>query len=223
MPDQSVNILSGRGRPDLSQKKVRKCHMPKIVTDADRANMRRQIIGAAAEEFSQVGFDQARMESISERAEIGKGTIYLYFKSKEALFSEMLEEVAREQLFELRSALEQKKGFREKLNILLATFNRLALEQPEGFRIFISSLYGVNRRFKDEAAKHARGFLRLVEDILKEARENGEVQVEVEPAALLILNAGQFLVLMSEAQGFEAQFVQLEREKVVTLLMEGLG
>lgn len=44
------------------------------------------ILAAALEEFYAQGFATARLDAIAERAGIGKGTIYLYFDSKEALF-----------------------------------------------------------------------------------------------------------------------------------------
>ncbi len=44
------------------------------------------IVAAALEEFFLQGFAATRLDAIAERAGIGKGTIYLYFDSKEALF-----------------------------------------------------------------------------------------------------------------------------------------
>lgn len=46
------------------------------------------ILSAALKEFLEQGFAAARLDSIAERAGIGKGTVYLYFDSKEALFEE---------------------------------------------------------------------------------------------------------------------------------------
>ena len=44
------------------------------------------ILDAALDVFAQKGFAEARLEDVAVRAGIGKGTIYLYFSSKEALF-----------------------------------------------------------------------------------------------------------------------------------------
>ena len=46
------------------------------------------ILAAALEEFFEQGFAAARLDSIAEKAGVGKGTVYLYFDSKEALFEE---------------------------------------------------------------------------------------------------------------------------------------
>jgi AcrR family transcriptional regulator len=53
------------------------------------------ILAAALEEFFQQGFAAARLDAIAERAGIGKGTIYLYFDSKEALFEEAVLSILR--------------------------------------------------------------------------------------------------------------------------------
>lgn len=56
-----------------------------------RAQERRGAIAAAAfEEFVARGFAATRMEDVARRAKVGKGTIYLHFKDKEALFQELV-------------------------------------------------------------------------------------------------------------------------------------
>ncbi len=47
-----------------------------------------EIIEAAMSEFTDHGFERAKLANIAARAGIAKGTIYLYFDSKEALFEE---------------------------------------------------------------------------------------------------------------------------------------
>lgn len=50
-----------------------------------------EILHAALAEFTERGFDAARMEDIAKRAGISKGGIYLYFPSKEALLKALIE------------------------------------------------------------------------------------------------------------------------------------
>ncbi len=44
------------------------------------------IIDAAEEIISELGFENSTMDQIAERAEVGKGTLYLHFKSKSAIY-----------------------------------------------------------------------------------------------------------------------------------------
>ena len=45
-----------------------------------------ELIEAALDVFAERGFSGARLEDIAQRAGVTKGTVYLYFKSKEELF-----------------------------------------------------------------------------------------------------------------------------------------
>jgi AcrR family transcriptional regulator len=57
-----------------------------------------QILDAAIEVFGDHGLAEARLEDIAKRAGVSKGTIYLYFPNKEALFKEMIRQTVIDQL-----------------------------------------------------------------------------------------------------------------------------
>ena len=57
--------------------------------EREKQQRREEIIGAAEEVFFKRGFDEATMDDIAEKAELSKGTLYLYFKSKEDLHTEV--------------------------------------------------------------------------------------------------------------------------------------
>jgi len=54
---------------------------------------REAILAAALDEFSARGFAAARLDDVARRAGVAKGTIYLYFRDKEALFQELVRSV----------------------------------------------------------------------------------------------------------------------------------
>lgn len=196
--------------------------MPKILTQEGQDIMRRQIIQAAATEFARSGFEQTKIETIAEKACIGKGTIYLYFSSKQELFTAMLQEIALEQLMELQATLTDQTTLEASLQAFFSTFNRFIINQPDSVRIFISSMYGVNQQFQQEATKHRRPFLALIENILNKARQAGEIQSEPEPAALMILNMCQSLPLMAGSLGFGQRYIQEQQSHLIKMLIAGL-
>ncbi|WP_018633893.1 TetR/AcrR family transcriptional regulator [Neomegalonema perideroedes] len=55
-----------------------------------------EILEAAFEEFSEKGFVAARLEDVARRAGVTKGTIYVYFPTKEAVFLAMSEAFSKE-------------------------------------------------------------------------------------------------------------------------------
>ncbi len=52
---------------------------------------RRQILDAAVATFAARGYDKTTMEDIRVASDVSKGTLYLYFHSKEALFAAVVE------------------------------------------------------------------------------------------------------------------------------------
>ena len=57
----------------------------------ERSAARRDaILAAALEEFSARGFEATRLDDVAKRADVAKGTIYLYFRDKESLFQELI-------------------------------------------------------------------------------------------------------------------------------------
>src|SRR5690242_10272916 len=58
---------------------------------AEKSEARRQaIVAAALAEFCARGFAATRLDDVARRAEVAKGTIYLHFRDKEALFREIV-------------------------------------------------------------------------------------------------------------------------------------
>ncbi len=57
----------------------------------DKEEKRKEILKAALVVFSQKGFHKTSMNDIAQKAEIGKGTLYDYFKSKDELFLSLLD------------------------------------------------------------------------------------------------------------------------------------
>ena len=66
------------------------------VTDQYKTEVKEKIIQAAITTFSKYGYDKTRMDDIAKSAKLGKGTLYLYFKSKEELFYAISENSIKE-------------------------------------------------------------------------------------------------------------------------------
>ncbi|MFL6315390.1 MAG: TetR/AcrR family transcriptional regulator [Nitrososphaeraceae archaeon] len=74
------------------------------VTSGYKTDIKERIVQSAIQCFSKYGFDRSRMDDISQKADLSKGTLYLYFKSKEDLFYAICEnnlKVLREQLSQI--------------------------------------------------------------------------------------------------------------------------
>src|SRR6202011_1679608 len=93
---------------------------------------REAILAAALDEFSARGFAAARLDDVAVAAGIAKGTIYLYFRDKEALFQELI---------------------RSEMSPVFATLETaLAVDLPvravaeRAVELFVREIYGTSRR-----------------------------------------------------------------------------
>ncbi len=108
----------------------------------------RRLVESAAEAFARFGFDRAAIDDIAARAGVGKGTVYLYFANKAALFHAVLAEV-RVRLS--AAAPPERDDPAAELRRLVRGYLHLAHDAPDLFRCYASALFGVNRTFQDAA------------------------------------------------------------------------
>ena len=111
---------------------------PLSARTARAAERRQAIIDAALDEFVARGFAATRLDDVAKRAGVAKGTIYLHFKDKEALFQELI-----------RTAL-------------VPLIGRLAVPPPPDGSVR-SALEGFARTFAQEVISTRRGdIVRLI-------------------------------------------------------------
>ena len=81
-------------RENRRKRAVQAARAPAIPASASRkvrsTERRDAILSAALDEFSTRGFEAARLDDVARRADVAKGTIYLYFRDKESLFQELI-------------------------------------------------------------------------------------------------------------------------------------
>jgi AcrR family transcriptional regulator len=69
-----------------------------------------EILAAALSVFAERGFAAARMDDIASRARVSKGTIYLYFESKEAVFRALIQETLAKRVSDLAAFVRDHRG-----------------------------------------------------------------------------------------------------------------
>src|SRR5262245_51987950 len=89
---------------------------------------RRAILEAALVEFAAHGFAAARLDDVARRAGIAKGTLYLYFADKEALFEALVQGAIRPLIDNLQQvAALPDVPTRQVLRLMFGTFAREVL------------------------------------------------------------------------------------------------
>jgi AcrR family transcriptional regulator len=93
-------------------------------TPEDDSAKRRQILDGATAVFLEKGFDAASMGEIARAAGVSKGTLYVYFDDKQALFDAIVQEACHihaERVFEFDHADRDVAAVLTKLGVAFAT------------------------------------------------------------------------------------------------------
>ncbi|WP_428927711.1 TetR/AcrR family transcriptional regulator [Marinibacterium sp. SX1] len=187
-----------------------------------------EIIAAAMELWKDKGFAATRLEDVARGAGVAKGTIYLYFASKEALFEAAVEDRVIGNMDRARQAADLLDGPTE--DVLLAFFERIRSEMVEGGSfIFLKVLLAEGHRFPDLVARYEANVLRrgfdTVQGILRRGVARGDLRPEaadVDPR--LVMAPAMMLSLWGTVfQGVPVPDVHLLLRQHVTLLLGSLG
>jgi AcrR family transcriptional regulator len=98
--------------------------MPKVSSDYEQAQKKR-IIEGAAKIFAEYGYRQTTMDELCNRLELSKGVIYIYFKSKDELYTSTLEYIFNDRYALLLSVFAETDTFMEKLTKIIGCLGNL--------------------------------------------------------------------------------------------------
>ncbi|HEX9974657.1 MAG TPA: TetR/AcrR family transcriptional regulator [bacterium] len=99
------------------------------------------ILDAARELFIRKGYHQTTLEEIARQAEFGKGTLYNYFRSKEDLFSGIIDRLSDDMFERTQTALAAPGDVREKMTAYAKAFISHAQANSDLFRLIIQELH----------------------------------------------------------------------------------
>jgi AcrR family transcriptional regulator len=125
-----------------------------------KAFRREEILEAAFAEFVDKGYVATRVEDIAARAGVTKGTVYVYFADKEALFEATVRSETEPRFAALREAIASNRGTcAERLRTFLLDFYRI-IAVDERSREILRLLLADGRRFPGMASQHYDEFFR---------------------------------------------------------------
>lgn len=146
--------------------------MPKV-SQEHKDRIKALIFEAALKNFSKFGYYQTKMDDIAKSANVSKGTLYLYFQSKEDLFHHMCKQ-NKQNLVEVREGLFKD---RKKLASDLGKFyDDLVTKQKDTER---SWLEGIVESLHNQKLRHTIIHQRdeieeLVTQFLKQMKKDGD-------------------------------------------------
>ncbi len=157
--------------------------MPKVSVE-HKTKVKETITQAAIKNFEKYGYANTKMDDVAKTANVSKGTVYLYFPSKEELFYFICKK-SQESLREQRDPLFKKK---ESLASDLAKFYDNYMEATKDtlkFRVEAIAESTHNPKLKRFLIQNKRDFEESVTQFLKiMKKERGFFQKNVDLAAL---------------------------------------
>jgi AcrR family transcriptional regulator len=152
---------------------------------------RARLLAVATDVFAERGYHDASIVKITEAAEVGQGTFYLYFSSKQQIFEEVVKDLnsrVRRAMFEASSAQ------RERLDAERAGFRaffRFTAENPALYRIMRQAEFVAPDVLHMHYETIARGYVAG----LTAAQERGELAGDVDPevAAWALMGIGELV------------------------------
>jgi len=199
--------------------------------EREKLQRRNDIVKAAESLFSEKGFKGTTMQEISERVELSKGTIYLYFKSKEELYLSVCVKGVAEFGEDLEAAASGAGGLEDIIKAVYIAYIRHSLEKPAIFRVlrdtFIEQVrQNLSHETIEEISGIIRNWLELESGLIEEGIEHGVFRKDLDPYGFSLtawrMSTGLIELALLKEPGV-AQHEELGRffEQSIDLLVEG--
>lgn len=186
---------------------------------------RAALIDAAHRVFGEHGFEGATMEAIAAEAGVAKGTIYLYFDSKRAIYDAALDAGMAEVDRLSDERVTQAANLRDAITGFIAVRTRYFLEHADFFRMYVAE---VNRQIIGPRAERRSCQARLerktrvLQHAIVAAVDRGEIR-PVDPAAtaLAVFDVTRGIV-MRRLMAMSSGDAGAENELFVDLIWNGI-
>lgn len=189
------------------------------------SNKEERILEAAGRLFSRYGLKKTTVDEIAQEAGVGKGTIYLYFESKEKIFTKLAYQNAGRVLHKMADAVGGATSVVDQLyNLILARFRYV----DELVKYHDVNLEYVAKELKPSTAEVTAEFrkheLELLERVIRDGVRGGELEVSEREIPVVSLALSASLEALEMPWVVEGRELPIERkaEVLVRLFIKGL-
>ncbi|MBN2028047.1 MAG: TetR/AcrR family transcriptional regulator [Actinobacteria bacterium] len=145
-------------------------------TEEEKEERRHAIMEAAKKRFQRFGFSKTTVEEIAADTGISKGTIYLYFPTKEDIFTEIMANEALELERLMYHAVKDEKSVRKQLEMIFIG----SIEYMEQHPFLHSTLRRDVEMVTPRLLKHIFSiedrYVSVIEDYVRRGIETGEIE-----------------------------------------------
>mgnify|MGYP001055087409 CR=1 FL=1 len=139
-----------------------------------------QILEAAEKTFAKKGFYVTTMEEIAHQAQLAKGTIYLYFESKENLFFWVIEKKLDILLDKIKEKLDELNPPSQKIEEVICVHLKFLEENEDFFKITQNLSENLKKKMekklKSKAIQKQSHYIEILGKLIQEAIIKGEIK-----------------------------------------------
>jgi len=137
---------------------------------------RQAILEQAIRTFAELGFRRTDVQVIADRAGVGKGTVYRYFRNKEELFWAATYEVSLRMERCVYEAMDSVEGACAKLRAAAAAHARFFHEHPECLELTAQDRAEFHGSGPESHREHHEKMIRKMNEILEQGIDSGEIR-----------------------------------------------
>ncbi len=145
--------------------------------NSEKVDKKERIIRAALEIFSSKLFHKVSMSEVAVASGVGKGTIYLYFDSKESLFREVIKYSYSFYYEALKECLEAGNSAYEKLKEVMTMQKDFMQTQKRFIYLLAEEKLIGSLLLEDEAFQCQQDIIEMVREVIDEGIEKGEFKI----------------------------------------------
>jgi AcrR family transcriptional regulator len=214
----AVRSAAARRRP--APKRVRQ-----EIKSFARAAYRQAILDAAESVFSRLGYHPAKMTDVAGEAGVSIGTLYNHFRSKELIFSSLVDRASAE-LGVIVADAAQIQGCEQRLVGLVHRALAFVVQRGALFAIYAQlgafNEAGMARVGGQQVERAHLGYLELLASTFEQAAREGKVRGDIEPRAMAAALSGSMHAAIFEWIRAERGHDLTDRADVILrLLLEG--
>lgn len=184
---------------------------------------KRAIIEAATKSFSAFGYKATTMDQVAKLANVGKGTIYTFFKNKEELFGEIISNLINEMKQVAETAIDSNVSFFENVHSALYSILEFRKEHQLMIKLIQEERDMGTKEVQEVMQQLDSEIITFIKSRLEVAIAKGEIMAcDPEITAFIMLRL--YVSLISD---WEKYHEPLEKEHIAELfelyLLKGLS
>lgn len=152
--------------------------------ESNKERKRRDILNAGVRVFARDGFHPSRISDIAAEANVGHGTVYLYFDSKEALLLAIYDELMGEAFSDARRAVENGGNSIAKLRGFVKAQVRLVEEHRELAELVLLETPHTSKFLSSIAVERMHDQIAYIESLLLEGVACGVFRPDLDALAV---------------------------------------